>query len=87
LDQQEQWFNLMVGQLGEGKGHGLEDMMAIALAYGLKNPQITPESIRLRQTLIDREGLMFKRGFKTEVDLIALKHLWRNRCVIMNLLQ
>ena len=71
LDQQEQWLKLMVGQLGEQKGHALEDLMAIALGYGLKNPQITPESIRLRQTLIDKEGLVFKPGFKTEVDLIA----------------
>ena len=46
-------------------------MFAVALRYGLKNPNITPESIRLRQKLVDVDGLVFKAGFTTEVDLIA----------------
>ncbi|MFQ5594710.1 MAG: hypothetical protein ACE5HA_11240, partial [Anaerolineae bacterium] len=37
----------------------------------LKNPDISPDKIRLRQRLVDVEGQVFKRGFATEVDLIA----------------
>lgn len=64
---------MTTGQLGDEKGEQLEDMVAVALRYGLENPDITPSSILLRQKLVDKEGLVFKRGFETEVDLIALK--------------
>ena len=70
-DKQEKWLRLVIGQLGNEKGQNLEDMFAAALQYGLKNPDITPEKIRLRQSLVDTEGRVFKRGFATEVDLIA----------------
>jgi hypothetical protein len=71
LDSQEAWLRFVTGNLRSEKGEALEDLFAVALRYGLKNPDITPESIRLRQRLVDADGLVFKRGFTTEVDVIA----------------
>ncbi len=71
MDQMEVWIKLQLGSLGSEKGTNLEDVFAMALQYGLKNPDIRPESIRLRQKLVDTEGLVFKKGFSTEVDMIA----------------
>jgi hypothetical protein len=70
-DGQEKWMRLAVGQLSQEKGHDLEDIFAAALQYGLKNPDIQPEHIRLRQPLVDPDGQVFWPGYKSEVDLIA----------------
>jgi len=71
MDGQEAWLRLVIGELRAEKGRTYEDLFAEGLRYGLKNPNIMPESLRLRQTLVDAEGRVFKRGFQTEVDLIA----------------
>jgi len=71
MDGQEAWLRFVTGNLGAEKGQNLEDMFAVALRHGLKNPDISPDKIRLRQKLVDVEGEVFKRGFATEVDLIA----------------
>lgn len=71
LEKQERWLRFVTGNLRDEKGKTLEDMFATALRYSLKNPDITPENIRLRQKLVDEEGGVFKAGFETEVDLIA----------------
>jgi len=63
------WLKVITGNLGTGQT--LEDLFAIALRYGLKNPNIKPESIRLRQELMDVEGLVFRKNYGTEIDLIA----------------
>lgn len=68
---QEAWLRLVIGELRAEKGRALEDLFAEALRYGLENPNIRPESLRLRQSLVDAEGRVFKQGFKTEVDLLA----------------
>jgi hypothetical protein len=65
------WLKVITGNLGTEKGQTLEDLFAIALRYGLKNPNIKPESIRLRQELMDVEGLVFRKYYGTEIDLIA----------------
>jgi len=65
------WIDFVVGNLRNEKGQTLEDMFAAALQYGLNNPAIFPDSIRLRQPLIDQQGEFFARGYATEVDLIA----------------
>jgi len=65
------WLKVITGNLGTEKGQTLEDLFAIALRYGLKNPNIKPESIRLRQELMDVEGLVFRKNYGTEIDLIA----------------
>ncbi|MEW5986091.1 MAG: hypothetical protein AB1791_05620 [Chloroflexota bacterium] len=71
MDGQEAWLKLVIGDLRIKKGELLEDLVATALRYGLKNPDIAPESIRLRQKLLDPEGRYFKRSRVTEVDLIV----------------
>jgi len=71
LDGQEAWLRLIIGELRAEKGRTLEDMFAEGLRYGLKNPDITPEKLRLRQKVVDATGQIFEPGFETEVDLIA----------------
>jgi hypothetical protein len=71
LEGQERWLRFVTGNLRDEKGKALEDMFAAALRYGLKNPNISPDKIRLRQKLVDVEGLVFKYGHETEVDLIT----------------
>jgi len=68
----EAWLKVISGNLGTEKGQTLEDLFAIALRYGLKNPDIKPETILLRQELVDVNGEIFlRKGYGTEVDLIA----------------
>ncbi|MDM8562772.1 TMEM43 family protein [Candidatus Marithioploca araucensis] len=63
---------ILAGTLGTEKGQRLEEVFATVLSYGLKNPDIKPESIQLRQQFIDTEGLVFpKKGKFIEVDIIA----------------
>lgn len=71
MDHQEAWLNLNSGNWRVEKGRALEDIFAEALRYGLKNPQISADKLRLRQKLVDTQGYVFKAGFVTEVDLIA----------------
>ncbi len=71
LDHQDMWFKFLRGDLGKEKGQALEDMVAIALGYGLRNPHLSPQNIRLRQKLVDTAGQVFKAGFSTEIDLIV----------------
>ncbi len=71
IDGQEAWLRFVTGTLRSEKGQTYEDLVAVALRYGLKNPDISPEKIRLRQKLVDADGRAFKPGFTTEVDLIA----------------
>lgn len=71
MDAQERWLRFTIGQLHAEKGETMEDLFAAALRYGLKDPDISPEQINLRQKLVDSKGLVFKRKFETEVDIIA----------------
>jgi len=71
LDDQEKWLRYLAGDLRNIKGQDFEDLVAGALRYGLKNPDISPDKLRLRQKLVDTEGQIFKPGFSTEVDLIV----------------
>ena len=69
IDGQKAWLDLVLGTFRNEKGKTLEDIFAAALRYGLKNPDIAPQKIRLRQKLEDKEGY-FKQGYVSEVDLI-----------------
>ena len=71
VEGQEAWLKFTIGDLRSEKGKSLEDVAAAGLRYGLKNPDIKAESILLRQDLIDTEGTVFPKGYKTEVDLVA----------------
>jgi hypothetical protein len=70
MDGLENWLKFTLGELRNEKGRSLEDMVAVALRYGLKNPDIAPETLRLRQILEDT-GQLFFPGFATEIDLIV----------------
>ena len=67
----EAWMKYVTGNLGSQKGQRLEEMVAVALRYGLKHPSLKSESIRLRQKLVDTEGMVFFPGYTSKVDLIA----------------
>jgi len=65
------WVELVIGRAQVRSGHNLEDVVAAALRVALKCPDIRAESIRLRQKIVDTDGLVFPRGRQKEVDLIA----------------
>jgi hypothetical protein len=65
------WVELVVGRAQVRSGRNLEDVVAAALRVALKRPDIHPESIRLRQKIVDTEGWVFPRGRQKEVDLVA----------------
>ncbi len=66
------WLKMVTGNLGDEKGQALEQLFALGLNYALKNRDIKPESIQLRQQFIDVEGLVYlKKGKYIEVDIIA----------------
>jgi hypothetical protein len=71
MEGMEKWVKFVTGDLRNEKGQTMEDMFAAALRYGLKNPDIKPEHIHLRQRLVDTEGLVFPKGFETDIDIIA----------------
>jgi len=71
LDLQENWFKIVTGRMGTEKGQLLEEMFASGLSYGLKNPDIKPESILLRQHISDDGEILKGYPYYGEVDLIA----------------
>jgi hypothetical protein len=71
MEAHEKWIRLRVGEIGNEKGQSAEDFFAEGLRYGLKNPNISADKIRLRQPLVDTEGVVFKQPFASEVDLIS----------------
>jgi hypothetical protein len=72
ITQFDAWLKIVTGNIGTEKGQKLEELFALGLAYGLKNPNIKPETIQLRQLFMDGEGLVFfRKGQYIEVDIIA----------------
>ncbi len=67
----EEWLYITSGTLRVEKGHSMEELFAAGLRYGLQDPDILAEHVRLQQNLIDKDGLVFSKGFKTEIDVIA----------------
>ena len=67
----QDWVELVLGRMQVRSGRNLEDVVAGALRLALKRPDIRAESIRLRQKIVDAEGIVFPRGRQKEVDLIA----------------
>ncbi|RKZ88203.1 MAG: hypothetical protein DRR19_12795 [Candidatus Parabeggiatoa sp. nov. 1] len=65
-------LNIIAGTFGTEEEQKLEEVFASALSYGLNNPDIKPETIRLRQEFRDTEGVVFlRKGKFVEIDLIA----------------
>jgi hypothetical protein len=65
------WMQLTDGRLRTRMGRNLEKFVASGLSYGLRRPDIHPESIQLRQKIVDTEGIVFKPGRVKEVDIVA----------------
>jgi len=76
MDGLEAWIKAIEGKKGSDKGQNLEETFAMALRFGLQNAGIRPENIRLRVKLTDSEGLVYQRGYTTEVDIIIEDHRW-----------
>lgn len=72
IDKFDAWLKITTGNVGDVKGQALEEMFALGLSYGLKTPDIKPETIQLRQHFVDTEGLIFPIKNKwIEIDIIA----------------
>jgi hypothetical protein len=72
ITQFDAWLKIVTGNVGEEKGQALEQLFALGLSYGLKNRDILPETIQLRQQFEDTEGLVYlRKGKFIEVDIIA----------------
>jgi hypothetical protein len=71
LDGMEDWMQLLTGQLRNEKGRALEEIVALGLRYGLGQPDIKPENIRLNQRLVDKDASVYPVPSETEVDLVA----------------
>ncbi|MFN8495056.1 MAG: hypothetical protein U0350_46060 [Caldilineaceae bacterium] len=65
------WVTLTVGRVQVRAGRNLEDIVAGAMRVALKNPDIRPDQIKMRQKIVDTEGYIFPPGRQKEVDLIA----------------
>jgi hypothetical protein len=65
------WVELIGGRLQSRAGRNLENVVAGALRLGLKRPDIDAGNVKLRQTISDPTGLVFKAGKQKEVDLLA----------------
>ena len=63
-------LNLAVGGFQRRAGRKLEDMVAGALRYGLKRQDVSADNIRLRQKLVDVEGVVGPAGRTYEVDIL-----------------
>ncbi|TGO02423.1 hypothetical protein PN36_25505 [Candidatus Thiomargarita nelsonii] len=72
ITQFDAWLKIITGNLGDEKGQALEQLFALGLSYGLKNREVLPETIQLRQQFEDTEGLVYlRKGKFIEVDIIA----------------
>lgn len=76
MDGMEAWIKAIEGKKGSDKGQNLEETFATALRFGLQNVEIKPENIQLRVKLTDSEGLVYQRGYTTEVDIIIEERRW-----------
>lgn len=65
------WVELVVGRTQVRSGRNMENVVAAALRLAIKRPDIRPESIRLRQKIVDTEGQVFPCGRQKEVDLVV----------------
>lgn len=66
------WMELNVGGFQTRAGRRLEDVVAGAFCYGLERQDIHPDHVKLRQKIVDEQGLVYRAGKAREVDLIVL---------------
>ncbi len=65
------FVNLLVGGTQRRVGRNLENTTAGTLRFALNRKDIKPESLKLRQKIIDTEGEMGVKGREYEYDLLA----------------
>lgn len=70
-DRLDAWMRATVGRMGSDKGTQLEDVFAAELRFGLNNPGLSENDLRLRVKVVDQDGLIYPRGFITEVDVVS----------------
>lgn len=63
-------LNLAVGGFQRRAGRNLENMVAGALRFGLKRQDVSADNVRLRQKLVDGEGIVGPAGRTYEVDIL-----------------
>jgi hypothetical protein len=66
------WVELNVGGFQTRAGRRLEAVVAGAFCYGLERKDIRPEQVKLRQKIVDEQGIVYRPGKQREVDLIAV---------------
>ncbi len=71
MDGLQKWGELTVGGFQDRAGKHLEKVVAGALQFGLKRPDIKEEHVKLRHKIYDPTGLVYKAGKQKEVDIIA----------------
>ncbi len=68
----EAWLKIITGNVGDEKGQALKQLFAHDLNHCLKNREVKPETIQLRQKFLDTECLIYlKKGRYIEADIIA----------------
>ncbi len=66
------WAEVLTGRLQNRVGRNLEDLVAGALRAALRRSDIKPEQLRLRQPVVDEEGLVGLPGKRRfEIDILA----------------
>jgi predicted nuclease with TOPRIM domain len=71
MDDLRDWVELVVGRFQVRSGRKLEDVVAGTLRLALHRPDITPNNIRLRQKVVDEQGVIGPAGQSYEVDILA----------------
>ena len=66
------WMELNVGGFQTRAGRRLEDVVAGAFCYGLERKDLRPDQVKLRQKIVDEQGVVFRPGKEREVDMIAV---------------
>ena len=64
--------NIQVGGLQRRAGRNLENLVAGTLRLALGMRDIKPENIKLRQKIVDKEGLIGLVGKDYEIDILAI---------------
>jgi len=69
FDDQKDWVGTVVGGFQRRAGRSLEDAVAGTLRFALKRNDIKPESLKMREKILDDEGLIGPKGRRYEIDL------------------
>ena len=69
FDDQKDWVGTVVGGFQRRAGRSLEDAVAGTLRVALRRKDIKPESLKLREKILDDEGLIGPKGRSYEIDL------------------